>query len=44
MRDAPEREAREVAHREEALVGEDRRGAVLPLRIGDLAEEVLAFL
>ena len=44
VRDATEREAREIAHGEEALVGEDRDRLVLALRIGDLAEEVLAFV
>ena len=44
VRDATEREAREIADREEAFVGEHGRRAVLTLRVGDLAEEVLAFL
>ncbi len=43
VRDAPEREAREIAHGEEALVGVDRRARRRALRVRDLAEEVLAF-
>ncbi len=44
VRDAPEPEAREIAHREELLVGEVRRGRRAALRVGDLAEQVLAVL
>ena len=42
--DAPQRETREVAHREEAFVRKNRGGLILTLGVGDLAEEVLAFL
>ena len=44
VRDAAEREPREIAHREEAFVGKERRRLVRARRVGHLAEEVLAFL
>ena len=40
----PRPEPREIAHREELLVGEHRRGRRAALRIGHLAEQVLAVL